>query len=115
MGARFYDPALGRFISPDITPGLNRYAYCLNNPVNAIDPSGYTANLTINETDDETIYTLIDDACPDQIYQTDDLWKVATRWAYIQQNSTEMSQERYHDLIAYEENKPSLLLDMYAD
>lgn len=47
-GARYYDAAQGRFISADSivpSPGnpqsLNRYAYCLNNPINAIDPSGH--------------------------------------------------------------------------
>jgi hypothetical protein len=44
--ARFYSPMLGRFLQPDtITPGgpqgLNRYAYVLNNPINASDPSGH--------------------------------------------------------------------------
>jgi RHS repeat-associated protein len=46
--ARWYDPALGRFIQPDtIVPepvnpqSLNRYAYCLNNPVKYNDPSGH--------------------------------------------------------------------------
>jgi RHS repeat-associated protein len=46
--ARWYDPALGRFIQPDPLvpePGnpqaLNRYAYGLNNPVRYRDPSGY--------------------------------------------------------------------------
>jgi RHS repeat-associated protein len=47
--ARFYDPSLGRFISPDtITPGgpegLNRYGYVLNNPINASDPTGHMAD-----------------------------------------------------------------------
>ena len=47
-GARYYDPDLARFISPDPivpSPGdpqsLNRYSYVLNNPVKYIDPSGY--------------------------------------------------------------------------
>jgi RHS repeat-associated protein len=47
-GGRYYDPVLGRFISPDpfvqslTNPQtLNRYAYVLNNPVNRIDPTGY--------------------------------------------------------------------------
>jgi RHS repeat-associated protein len=46
LKARFYDPELGRFISPDPTIdgedniGLNRYAYAANDPVNNTDPSG---------------------------------------------------------------------------
>jgi len=46
-GARYYDPQLGRFIQPDRTApnlgdpqSLNRYSYCRNNPLNAVDPSG---------------------------------------------------------------------------
>lgn len=45
--ARFYDPAIGRFVSPDtIVPGpgspqsWDRYAYVNNNPVRYSDPSG---------------------------------------------------------------------------
>ncbi|MBI4488708.1 MAG: hypothetical protein HY694_06450, partial [Deltaproteobacteria bacterium] len=47
-GGRYYDPELGRFISPDPFVGqpddpqnLNRYSYVGNNPVNYIDPSGF--------------------------------------------------------------------------
>jgi RHS repeat-associated protein len=49
--ARLYDPVIGRFISPDtIVPdeynpqSLNRYAYCLNNPLRYTDPSGHYAD-----------------------------------------------------------------------
>ena len=49
MDGRMYDPVLGRFLSPDpfvqapdFTQGLNRYIYCLNNPLSLIDPSGYS-------------------------------------------------------------------------
>jgi len=46
--ARYYDPVLGRFVTPDIfvqspydPQSLNRYAYCRNNPVNLVDPTGH--------------------------------------------------------------------------
>ena len=46
--ARYYDPALGRFLSPDpivSDPGnlqsFNRYSYVLNNPIKYIDPTGH--------------------------------------------------------------------------
>ncbi len=45
---RMYDPALGRFLSPDPfmqsslnTQNFNRYSYCLNNPLKFTDPSGF--------------------------------------------------------------------------
>ena len=47
MNARLYDPALGRFLSPDPevqqpegTQGFNRYTYCLNNPLRYVDLDG---------------------------------------------------------------------------
>ncbi|CAH1657080.1 hypothetical protein CHELA40_11371 [Chelatococcus asaccharovorans] len=47
LNARFCDPALGRFISPDwllpTAPGVgtNRYAYSQNDPINKSDPNGH--------------------------------------------------------------------------
>ncbi len=48
-GARYYDPSLGRFLTPDTivqSPGnpqtFNRYSYANNNPVNNIDPDGHS-------------------------------------------------------------------------
>jgi RHS repeat-associated protein len=48
-GARYYDPDLGRFISPDsIVPSVgdpqshNRYSYTRNNPVKYTDPTGHS-------------------------------------------------------------------------
>ncbi|MDR0894569.1 MAG: RHS repeat-associated core domain-containing protein [Prevotellaceae bacterium] len=47
MNARLYDPALGRFLSPDpyvqmpdFSQSFNRYAYALNNPLVYTDESG---------------------------------------------------------------------------
>ena len=41
LGARIYDPAVGRFLSPDpVLQHVNQYAYTLGNPVWFADPSG---------------------------------------------------------------------------
>ncbi|MBI9066003.1 MAG: VCBS repeat-containing protein [Salinivirgaceae bacterium] len=47
MNGRVYDPILGKMLSPDnfiqsptSTQSLNRYSYCLNNPLKYTDPSG---------------------------------------------------------------------------
>ena len=53
LQTRYYDPALGRFINPDtieyLEPkninGLNLYAYCLNNAVMNVDPTGHSADI----------------------------------------------------------------------
>ena len=48
MNGRLYDPKVARFLSPDPfiqapdnSQSLNRYSYCLNNPLKYTDPSGY--------------------------------------------------------------------------
>lgn len=48
FGGRMYDPRLGRFIQADpmvedanLSNGLNRYSYVLNNPLSLTDPTGY--------------------------------------------------------------------------
>ena len=54
MNGRLYDPALGRFLSPDnyvqmpdFSQSFNRYSYCLNNPLKYTDPSGDFWHLVI--------------------------------------------------------------------
>ena len=49
LQSRYYDPEIGRFINADNqiagiggeVLGYNLFAYCMNNPVNMSDPSGY--------------------------------------------------------------------------
>jgi RHS repeat-associated protein len=50
MGARYYNPQIGRFLSidpkeadPSDLHSLNRYAYANNNPYRYVDPDGYAA------------------------------------------------------------------------
>ena len=47
LQSRYYDPNIGRFINADAFVstgqgllGNNMFAYCLNNPINLVDPSG---------------------------------------------------------------------------
>lgn len=54
MNARLYDPAVGRFLSPDpyvqapdFTQNFNRYSYCLNNPLCYVDQDGEFWHLII--------------------------------------------------------------------
>jgi RHS repeat-associated protein len=60
-GARYYDAEIGRFISPDtIVPhpmnpqSLNRYSYCLNNPLRYIDPTGHGEGEDDDDDDEST-------------------------------------------------------------
>ena len=65
LQARYYDPDTGRFISPDALlvagndyiQGMNRYAYCYNNPVMYSDPTGYET--TKNVTTEDAVYIAV--------------------------------------------------------
>lgn len=57
LGARYYDPALGRFLSPDplnvqvTAQSANAYAYGNNNPVSYTDPTGLTSRDVLGTSD----------------------------------------------------------------
>lgn len=56
LGARMYDPAVGRFLSADPVLDIadpmqaNGYTYAHNNPVTLSDPTGLAVSLTASET-----------------------------------------------------------------
>ena len=68
LNARYYDPNVGRFLSPDTIlgangglQGYNLFAYCNNNPVMFADPTGYALHrantaFAILETDCSPLY-----------------------------------------------------------
>ena len=56
MNGRMYDPVMSCFLSPDNyiqspdnSQSFNRYAYCLNNPLRYVDPSGEFLTWSINQ------------------------------------------------------------------
>jgi RHS repeat-associated protein len=58
MGARYYDPTIRRFVSPDtVVPdaskflSFNRYVYANNNPIANVDPDGHDPMALLNSRD----------------------------------------------------------------
>ncbi|HEU0296345.1 MAG TPA: RHS repeat-associated core domain-containing protein [Anaerolineales bacterium] len=61
LRARYYNPALGRFLSQDTYPfdlgnpvELNRYVYTADNPINAMDPTGLSAFIEYSVANEES-------------------------------------------------------------
>ncbi|WP_244472171.1 RHS repeat-associated core domain-containing protein [Prosthecomicrobium hirschii] len=60
LHARYYDPVIGRFVSPDTwdptKPGVgtNRYAYSDNDPINKSDPNGHSTGNSSTETEEDS-------------------------------------------------------------
>ncbi len=59
VGVRWYDPAVGRFLQLDPWLGsiyqpltLNGYGYCVNDPVQLVDPSGYIPGVKYRSADE---------------------------------------------------------------
>jgi RHS repeat-associated protein len=82
FGARYYGSSMGRFMSPDLLGGtlsnpqsLNRYAYVMNNPLGAIDPTGLAPCTMADGTegDDGNIQSSDSGVCPDGATAVPDL------------------------------------------
>ena len=63
MNGRMYDPMMSSFLSVDQfvqgcdnSQGFNRYAYCMNNPLRYIDPSGWKMKPTPGRTSNSNDY-----------------------------------------------------------
>ncbi|WP_448112304.1 RHS repeat-associated core domain-containing protein [Mesorhizobium amorphae] len=80
LNARYMDPALGRFLSPDdLDPvkegvGTNRYAYAGNDPINKSDKNGHIF-------DQEIEYAYYASAYADQSQRDSVLTSEANNWA----------------------------------
>ena len=70
--ARMYDPALARFMSPDPLaaryPSVSPYAYCANNTIRKIDPTG---QIVLEITQEGRIKEQIEDKTKDMIRLVD--------------------------------------------
>ncbi len=82
LRARYYNPAVGRFMQEDTYrgDGLNLYAYCANNPVTYYDPSGYAVTSSYVAADggdggegSETYYRTMSQEDYDQLRMTGEL------------------------------------------
>jgi RHS repeat-associated protein len=75
--ARYYDPALGRFVQADtIVPNpsdpqsLNRYSYCFGNPVKYTDPSGHAVEMDRNSRHGVVDDPLAEPPSPEKVAET---------------------------------------------
>lgn len=74
-GARFYDPALGRWHVPDPMTekyfNLSPYTFCANNPISIIDPNGMELD---GYRSTSGSYKWFENETDDIILQEDQLW-----------------------------------------
>ena len=86
LRARFYNPVIARFTQEDTYrgDGLNLYAYCANNPVYYVDPTGYYRNCV------KEAYDRIRKENP-EISATDAYWRAREECGFGDENSKDDS------------------------
>ncbi|WP_179296127.1 RHS repeat-associated core domain-containing protein [Mesorhizobium sp. WSM4312] len=110
LNARYMDPVLGRFISPDdwdpTLPGVgtNRYAYAQNDPVNKSDPNGHMFGdwFSKSEDRDATNSSNADhaDAEAKKAREEGDPYNVAPDWDEFSRQSRERVGKTTRELMA---------------
>ena len=82
LRARFYNPVIGRFTQEDTYrgDGLNLYAYCANNPVYYVDPSGNEKTISPQQFAENFYFDFNTKLSfdPQNIYAPSDLLDIAT-------------------------------------
>jgi RHS repeat-associated protein len=120
-GARYYDPALGQFVSADtVADGVNRYGYVTGNPETFTDPSGHklcaascdgseVGNLSSQQWA-EIYYNLAttqQGAALTMALWSPDAWKQAQYYAYYTAHSNALNLIVGQQAIAYRQGRPA--------
>ena len=91
FNARYYDPQLGTFLSPDAivpdpaaVPDYNRFLYARGNPLKYTDPSGHYSNEEIMQH-----FGCEDWACVESNFQDDGAYAGMWGWLYILQKAVD--------------------------
>jgi RHS repeat-associated protein len=99
MRARYYDPAIGRFMSEDPVWSVNLYPYSNNNPLNNIDPSGLITQSDIQNMNFETLDKFIKNLKKKGKIQSSDKLNQYQRWAQEEYNLRIGRQEAEQELL----------------
>ena len=116
--ARYYDPALGRFVQSDtIVPqpysvqGYDRYAYVNNNPLRYTDPSGHNQDCGINDPYcNNTKHEWVNSEWPEQL-SYDVFWSAKDSYHYYYNNP----EEAFTDMYLEEESDDTLYASIYSE
>jgi RHS repeat-associated protein len=120
--ARYYEPAIGRFIQPDpigYSVGLNLYGYVGNNPISFVDPLGLDPNTFMYATRDAAAAAAFSEngslvsqtrangqEIGTWIYQAPGPTSTQTNWAY---STPFVSQGKYVSQSQFQANQPTIM------